>query len=113
MNWLSYDEESVANFWQAVAESGRYDQEPQTWEWPEDLQRAIEIVEEKEPDFLVAFGCADGCRDPEQLIEAAQKQDCSISKVIAIDCTERFKDDIRDRVGNLGLEDKFEFLLNK
>jgi hypothetical protein len=113
MNRLDYGAESISNFWQAVAETGRYDQEPQTWEWPEDLRRAIELVEEKQPEILVAFGCADGCRDPKQLVEAAQEQGYSISKVIAIDCTDRFEDDVRDRIGELGLEDKFAFLLNE
>lgn len=112
MDQLSYDAESISNFWQAVAETGRYDQEPQTWAWPEDLQRAIELVESKQPEILVAFGCADGCRDPQQLIEAAQEQGSPIRAVFAIDCTDRFEEDIRDRVGKLGLEDRFEFLLN-
>lgn len=113
MDPLDYDAESISKFWQDVAETGRYAQEPQTWAWREDLQRATELVVAKRPEILIAFGCADGCRDPEQLIKVSQEQGHRISAVIAIDCTERFEDDIRDRVAELGLEGRFEFLLNK
>jgi len=113
MDPLGYDAESVSNFWQDVAETGRYDQEPQTWAWCEDLHRTTELVIAKQPEILVAFGCADGCRDPEQLIKVSQEHGHCIRAVIAIDCTERFEGDIRDRVEELDLEDRFEFLLNK
>lgn len=113
MDRLSYDAECIDKFWQDVAETGRYAQEPQTWAWPEDLERAIELVRAKQPEILVAFGCADGCRDPEQLLKAYPGRGLFIRKVFAIECTRRFEGSIRDRVRALGLEDRFEFLLNK
>ena len=113
MDCLGYDAKDIATFWQDVAETGRYDEEPQTWAWREDLQRAIKLVRAKRPEILVAFGCADGCRDPEQLIKASQKIGCFIRKVLAIECTGRFEGPLRDRIAALGLEDRFAFLLNK
>jgi len=113
MDPLGYDAESISEFWRAVAETGRYDQEPQTWAWQEDLQRAVELVEAERPEILVAFGCADGCRDPQRLIEAAQKQGHFIRAVFAVDCAERFEEDLRRRARELGLEGRFEFLLNE
>ena len=113
MNRLGYDAKDIATFWRDVAETGRYDEEPQTWAWREDLQRAIELVRTKRPEVLVSFGCADGCRDPEQLIKVSQKIGCFIGKVLAIECTRRFEGPIRDRVAALGLEDRFAFLLNE
>jgi len=66
MNWPKYDAESLTNFWQKVAGTGRYGQESQTWQWPEELERVEQVVKAERPEVLVSYGCADGCRDPYQ-----------------------------------------------
>lgn len=110
MGWPAYDGDDVSSFWNRVAQTGRYSDEPQTWEWETDLRKAKQIAKKSNPEVLVAYGCADGCRDPEQLIEVAEDAGRSVKKVIAVDCTELFAEDVRDRVKKWDLE--FDFLLN-
>ena len=109
-SWLSH--ESISRFWSKVARSGRYDQEPQTWEWKADLEVAIDLLEEKQPKQIISYGCADGCRDPAQLLKAANGKGVKVTSVVAVDCTDAFARSVRERVEGLGVSD-FRFVLNK
>jgi len=112
MGWSWLSRKRIRQFWSQVAQSGRYDEEPQTWEWELDLERATALIDEHQPEELISYGCADGCRDPEQLLEAASDMEIDIESVVAVDCTNRFASQVRRRTERFDISD-FRFLLNK